>query len=1494
MKKTLSMLLALCMVVALVAMPAAAEVENVKVPVYFDLDSLEVDTVLSSETLADNPVLKYAGVGVTADADITYTKADGTEGTLTNYNPMNFNVNNAESEDGWSKVVVTELEGEKVLALQAKNGMAGVAFQPLEAGALADGKTAQVSFEYNQPKADFATRIALGLAMDNGEGLDFFEITAPTDTTWEPIMSNANIKSRFVNNPECGFLNLTFNQFSVCSPAIYYTRMSNNGLCTGSSAWSMGRMNNYNNKTYADSAEGRKDAMGRWNTGLVQLTLVSNGIKVRFYGNDSTATALQYVEYIHPLTAAELANFDDSKLTVVLSAQNTTSSNGRMYAKNFKTFATVEAIAPSYDVKTAADVSFEDMEIGTAPRNNNIYVGAGIQGNIVLSAYDGAAINDSNNIKVAYNPATTKGNTSGKVLAVTNAKSTTSGYWYGFRTIPVDGAALQQPGGVTFEADFYAPTVFGNGRFLLNQCKDDGASVDGAYSTGDKSGPYYVIGHYQNNRISFADNTGAITWGTDVDAAKRWIRHHVNFQANADGQVTTTWYATNLETGESIAEKTTFSAVKMDMSKKYNVVLTLNRFKADGTVYFDNIKVTAPAVNDDYKIYSAEDVNSVYGSSTEFYVELPAATSDSKALANAVTVKDSAGEEIAVEVSSALVEGVQKVTIVPVDGLADDEVYTVSFGGVKDCHNKVYGDVKFRAVADWNPYDPEDGAVVSTDMNDEVALGDEITITVEDGMNGEYVADMFDVTSSNTDVVTVSNETGAWVATVVGAGSAELYVKNLIAPAEAKHVIEVSTLGVADTHVVNFYKGETLIDSITVGDGWLVEAPEVELEDGEMFAMWATDAEGTAEADLTSVKSDMDVYAICSAGYNVTFTTNDETLGTVNTEVIGVAEGFGLPELPGVTAGNDAKFLAWEDAEGNRYTNDELMALTFNSDATFTAIFESSVAEIGFDYDFTKMTKEELTAFAEKGVFNAGVLGYNVQLDSEKGLSYGSTASFNFNLPLLNEGVYAVEIDYHIATGSKGANIDMKTSSGKAVQGFFPVGTIHVRRGDGNGDDPKSIGGFNVDWDNYNKAQFIFDFDNDVYYIVNNGISGIPSHGNGLNNEKELRWINFYPFDSGMSFQRLSVKKIDSLDLVTVSATDTENANVMVGHNGIEEATIVAGTKVKLHAQPPKGNFGHEYIFNGWEVVGGEVEDASKPDTYLTVTGDSATVTATGEINYVTFKFAESEYVKIVAGEDLAEQTFPYATKPAGAPEYEAVEGYELQGFAKLYDDGSLGTTLPLDVIVGSPANDSSTWVPVVKRIVNYNISSPNVEGQKGEIIEVPVKASIIGSTLEGGKWTVTYDATVLDFVGADIDEAFETVMYAKKIEDGKVEIIIRADEAFEIAGNVATLKFKTLAVGETQLTFGDALVISDGEIKNKIVISRDIGTISISVLKGDVNVDGKINVYDAIAVLNHVAGIATIDGDAFVAADVNGDEVVDVLDATAILQYIARIIVEF
>ena len=53
--------------------------------------------------------------------------------------------------------------------------------------------------------------------------------------------------------------------------------------------------------------------------------------------------------------------------------------------------------------------------------------------------------------------------------------------------------------------------------------------------------------------------------------------------------------------------------------------------------------------------------------------------------------------------------------------------------------------------------------------------------------------------------------------------------------------------------------------------------------------------------------------------------------------------------------------------------------------------------------------------------------------------------------------------------------------------------------------------------------------------------------------------------------------------------------------------------------------------------------------------------------------------------------------------------------------------------------------------------------------------------------------------------------------------------------------------------------------------------------MKGDVNVDGKVDISDIVAVINQIAGTATYPN-----ADVNSDKKVDISDIVAIINIIA------
>ena len=57
--------------------------------------------------------------------------------------------------------------------------------------------------------------------------------------------------------------------------------------------------------------------------------------------------------------------------------------------------------------------------------------------------------------------------------------------------------------------------------------------------------------------------------------------------------------------------------------------------------------------------------------------------------------------------------------------------------------------------------------------------------------------------------------------------------------------------------------------------------------------------------------------------------------------------------------------------------------------------------------------------------------------------------------------------------------------------------------------------------------------------------------------------------------------------------------------------------------------------------------------------------------------------------------------------------------------------------------------------------------------------------------------------------------------------------------------------------------------------------------LKGDVNDDGNIDLFDLIAIRDHIFGKITLEGDALEAADVNGDVLINIFDVMLIRDHI-------
>ena len=63
------------------------------------------------------------------------------------------------------------------------------------------------------------------------------------------------------------------------------------------------------------------------------------------------------------------------------------------------------------------------------------------------------------------------------------------------------------------------------------------------------------------------------------------------------------------------------------------------------------------------------------------------------------------------------------------------------------------------------------------------------------------------------------------------------------------------------------------------------------------------------------------------------------------------------------------------------------------------------------------------------------------------------------------------------------------------------------------------------------------------------------------------------------------------------------------------------------------------------------------------------------------------------------------------------------------------------------------------------------------------------------------------------------------------------------------------------------------------------------SVLIGDADGNGKVDIMDVTIVQMHIAQIITLEGDRLIAADANGDGAVNITDATHIQKFIAQLI---
>ena len=201
------------------------------------------------------------------------------------------------------------------------------------------------------------------------------------------------------------------------------------------------------------------------------------------------------------------------------------------------------------------------------------------------------------------------------------------------------------------------------------------------------------------------------------------------------------------------------------------------------------------------------------------------------------------------------------------------------------------------------------------------------------------------------------------------------------------------------------------------------------------------------------------------------------------------------------------------------------------------------------------------------------------------------------------------------------------------------------------------------------------------------------------------------------------------------------------------------------------------------------------------------------------------------------------------------------------------GITAPGDfVLVPGVQPTTPTTVPTdaAVSISPTSVASPAIGEQLAFNLNITS-----GEAVAGYQATVQFDTTALRYVSsANGDYLPDTAFFVQTAAEGNLVTLNAASLAGESNGDgtLATLTFEVLAVKASTLTLSDVLLTNKaGETFSPQVENAEIT--ESTVLKGDVNGDGTVNIADLVLVASNLGKTGQN------AADVNGDGQVNIAD---------------
>ncbi|MDP4117982.1 MAG: InlB B-repeat-containing protein [Bacillota bacterium] len=1402
MKKTLSFLLVMLMVLTLVAIPAMASdeipaggdssVEGQAItsyPHYYkyaDLSSYADGTTLCGGNASNTGLIKYAGTGAT---NITI---GGTE--YTSYNKLNITDNEASqgvASDDYSKVTVETVNGEKVLKLATSNENAsGIALQPLTGAALADGAIHYGKFAFYQPdEASQVHKVSLGLANDTGSTLSYFEVNSP-QTDNATLFGEPRYGTSYNINSDPGTMALTSWDQTVASPATNYIRHTNDtGAYMGDSTGT-----NLSVDNCGEAATTPSLALSNWYYVRYGLQYVP-GVGIRVYLNDSmNVDPTSYtgsISGIIPLTTTELANFSSMNIAPVISAEATGTDTTRyIYVKNIA-FDTMTNALGNYNYKKVTALGTEALEsyaTGATSISGSSALGLiGVGTTNMLKSNTLTSLTGLST-KIVANP-NNKGNNSAEVIDVHVdggiAKSTISAGYEGWKTKAIPSTAFTTgENGATIYYDTYAncTTGFDAGRIHLFASDANGVRLgtvtDGNDTCKTVDTALSIVG--SNNSVKYVVNTGVpATSGLLVSTtiSSGWYRVAINIKPTSDGTSSYIRIRTKDLNSNTWGSWGSYTEIPMQPSASsywtlscvYNMNPTAPNTPTTATsdVYFDNFAVQCSKA-DQPLVYSADGGYTINaGSTVKVAFNVPVAGSSMQT--DNVRLVDSTSAVVPAKYTWSVENGKEVLTILPNSGLSEGAKYTVALYGATDTNGQVIPDVSFIVAQDGQG--TENPPVASCTSN-KIVYGD--TEYVELNLADTPVGTAYySVTSSDPSKISVTEDAGndRYALNVAGNGNATITVKNLLYPGAGTTTYDIQAVKPTTTYTVSYYVDNQpdkteIVGANCIPDGY---APTF---GGNALVGWATSSGSQSVVPLSKVTANTSYYGVFNTPVTLTFETNG--YGTVGVSSVAIATGGKLTAIPELTPNrDDFTFAGWE-INGTTYSSSQLLTQTFSADTTIKAVFaETRINEC--NYDFTTMTADEFDVTPFKA--NAyGTTSYTLTPGS--GITLNTTAAAIYKIPFIRDITSdAFEMDYEfIETASagvggfdgffylqnEGSEVQTLYHGANAFSDRMAVGgvpssttTIAYPDSDGKADGQKHT------------VKYIIDKADNIHMITLDGVSLVEGDTATETLRNQLIPYSFQmTTKAGGTFKitKFSVKRYAHYKAPLITATLSSNVTSVniTSPKGLKTITskhVPVGDKVRVATVLNDG-----YSLNTWTATSGTFENPKALTTYYIAGSNDDTIGVNAIVTpeTVTATFDVGSHGTIVSGD--AQQAIAKGETPV-APTIQAEAGYRFDGWS------------PTVGAINADTTYTAQYTQLATIDINFNVNNSKlatiastakaVEG--GSIISLPTRTALHGSTFlywKGADGTHYTDNQLLALTFSE-PATFTAVYSQKYAEDG-------------------------------------------------------------------------------------------------------------------------------